>query len=177
MHDVVVIGGGPAGTLTADRLAARGHDVLLVEEHVAIGQPVHCTGLLGEDAFEEFELPRETILGYAGAARFWSASGDSVLVASDTVRATVIDRALLDARLAERAQASGATIARGWRAESIEVRPDRVRVGGRGVRDVEARACVLACGANYRFHKHARARRAASVSAERAGRDAVSYGP
>ena len=41
MHDVIVIGAGPAGSLTARRLADRGHDVLLLEEHESVGRPVH----------------------------------------------------------------------------------------------------------------------------------------
>jgi len=32
MHDVVIIGAGPAGLTAAARLAAHGHDVLVVDE-------------------------------------------------------------------------------------------------------------------------------------------------
>ena len=69
MRDVIVIGAGPAGSITAARLATRGHDVMVLEEHGIIGTPVHCTGLLGLEAFDEFDLPRDLILSEAGAAR------------------------------------------------------------------------------------------------------------
>lgn len=154
MHDAVVIGAGPAGSLTAGRLAARGFDVVLLEEHEAIGQPVHCTGLLGFDAFDEFDLPRDTVLGFAEAARFWGAAGRSVTVRSQRIRAAVIDRAALDETLAARAERAGARLHRGWRAEAVSIGQRGVAVSGRGfTRRVEARVCVLACGASYRFHR------------------------
>lgn len=154
VRDVAVIGAGPAGSMAARRLAERGHDVVLVEEHDAVGWPVHCTGLLGSEAFDEFDLPTDVILGEARSARFWGASGESVAVASDRIRALVIERGLLDARLAARAQHAGAELRCGWRAESIDVGARGVRVTGRaGQAAIEARACVLACGANYRFHR------------------------
>jgi geranylgeranyl reductase family protein len=154
MRDVVVIGAGPAGSLTAARLAEQGHDVLMLEEHAAIGTPVHCTGLLGLEAFDEFNLPRDVILSQAGAARFWGAAGQSVTIRSERIQAAIIDRAALDARLAGRARHAGVEIRQECRAESIEVGPSSVLVTARGLEQgVSARACVLACGANYRFHR------------------------
>ena len=153
MRDVVVIGAGPAGSVTAAALAEQGHDVVLLEEHAEAGLPVHCTGLLGEEAFEEFELPRQLILARAGAARFWGTAGDSFSVGSSQVRAAIIDRAGLDRLLAERAEQAGATVLRSWRAESIDVTAHGVTVTARERSPIEARACVLACGANYRFHR------------------------
>ena len=154
MRDVVVIGAGPAGAVTADRLAAAGHDVVMLEEHGAIGEPVHCTGLLGDEAFAEFDLPAALSLARAESARFWGAAGQSVLVQSDAVCASIIDRAALDTLLAERASARGVEVRRRARAEAVAVMADRVRIT---VRDssttIDARACVLACGANYRFHR------------------------
>jgi geranylgeranyl reductase family protein len=154
MRDVVVIGAGPAGSITAQLLAGAGRDVVMLEEHAAAGTPVHCTGLLGFDAFEEFDLPRDLILGRAEAARFWGAAGRSVLVHSARVEAAVIDRPRLDRTLAARAALVGADVRMGCRVESISVSPGGVSVVARGVAEpIEARACVLACGASYRFHR------------------------
>ncbi|MFI5415412.1 MAG: FAD-dependent oxidoreductase, partial [Candidatus Lutacidiplasmatales archaeon] len=46
--DVLVVGAGPAGSTVARGLAARGHDVLVVEEHARVGHPVQCAGLVSQ---------------------------------------------------------------------------------------------------------------------------------
>lgn len=154
MHDVVVIGAGPSGSLTARLLAERGHRVTVLEEHDSVGVPVHCTGLVGSEAFAEFDLPRSLILAHSDGARFWGAAGESVPVRSERVDAVVIDRHGLDGHLAGRAIDAGAEYQFGVRAEHIEVGARAVRIlTGAGRPPIEARACVLACGASYRFHR------------------------
>jgi len=77
-----------------------------------------------------------------------------VLVESDRVQATVIDRRALDVLLAERARAAGATLRLGCRAEQIVADETGVTVTARELPGtLRARACVLACGASYRFHR------------------------
>ena len=64
-----MVGAGPAGLTAATGLAAEGYAVLVLEEHDEVGDPVHCTGVLGLDAFTEFDLPRDTICAITSAAR------------------------------------------------------------------------------------------------------------
>jgi geranylgeranyl reductase family protein len=154
VRDVVVVGAGPAGSVAARALAERGHSVLVLEEHDVVGAPVHCTGLVGLDAVAEFGLPRGLILAEADSARFWGAAGQSVPVQSARANAVVLDRLRLDQYLASEAERAGAEIARDSRVEQMTVTPTAVTLVVRGLdRPVEARACVLACGASYRFHR------------------------
>src|SRR4249920_3081849 len=98
MHDVVVIGAGPAGLHAARLLGERGLDVIVLEEHEAVGRPVHCTGIL---ALDEFGLARGTILNPLTAARFVSPGGRDFTYRPGKVEAVVVDRVAFDARLAE----------------------------------------------------------------------------
>jgi digeranylgeranylglycerophospholipid reductase len=151
-RDVIVVGGGPSGLLAARDLAAAGFSATVLEEHDQIGVPVHCTGVLGVDAFDELELPRETILQTAHAARFISADGSSLIVDHDRVRAAIIDRSAFDAALAASATGAGAEILTGCRVRQIDVTSDGVSVStAAGM--LRSRACVIACGANYRFNR------------------------
>jgi geranylgeranyl reductase family protein len=154
MRDVAVIGAGPAGLIAARALAGAGHDVVVLEEHDEIGTPVHCTGLLGLDAFDELDIPRHTILSTAHAARFVAADGSSVFVDADHVRAAIVDRGAFDRALASSTRSAGAELRPGARVRSISIATDRVSVRGDGdAATVDARACVVACGANYRFNR------------------------
>ncbi|MBA3949159.1 MAG: NAD(P)/FAD-dependent oxidoreductase [Acidobacteria bacterium] len=153
VRDVLIIGAGPSGLAAASRLAARGRDTLVLEEHDVIGRPVHCTGVLGHDAFAELDLPRDTILSITRSATFRSGHGEPVLVESEHIIATVVDRGPFDARLAERAAAAGAEIRTGARVEAIDVTPSGVTVTMRDSAPLRGRALVLACGANYRFNR------------------------
>lgn len=153
VRDVLIIGAGPAGLSAAARLAAAGRDALVLEEHDVIGRPVHCTGVLGHDAFAEFDLPRDTILSITRSATFRAGHGEPVLVESDRVIATVVDRPLFDAALAARAQAAGAEIRTAARVDGVEVTPSGVTLTMRDGAPVHGRALVLACGANYRFNR------------------------
>ena len=151
-RDVIIVGGGPAGLLAARDLAASGYSTLVVEEHDTIGVPVHCTGVLGMEAFDELDLPRHTILQTAHAARFVSADGSSILIDDERVRAAIIDRGEFDAALATSAAAAGAEIQAGCQVRQIDVERDSVTVSTSGG-EVQGRACIIACGANYRFNR------------------------
>ena len=153
IRDVVVVGAGPAGLTAAAKLAALGHDVVVLEEHPEIGRPVHCTGVLGAEAFDELDLPRESILTITGAASFRHEHAEPVIVETERIKAAVIDRGLFDSTLAVRAIDAGAEVRTSARVDGLDVTSSGVTVRVRDGDTVEARACVLACGANYRFNR------------------------
>jgi geranylgeranyl reductase family protein len=153
MRDVIIVGGGPGGLRTAARLAGEGFDVALYEEHPACGDPVHCTGVLAEEAFAEFDLPRDVVLNPLACARFFSPTGLTVEYTTPTIEAVVVDRRLLDLRLFQRARTAGATTILGQRVTGIVPDRDGVAVSFASGSSARARACVIACGANYALQR------------------------
>jgi geranylgeranyl reductase family protein len=152
MHDVVIIGGGPAGLFAGARLAAAGFRTALLEEHATVGEPVHCTGVLAADAFDEFNLSRRSLLNQLTTARFRSPAGHEVVYTGDRVEAVVIDRRQFDQDLLERATCAGVAVDRGARVTGVQVDAAGVTVNTPS-REYRARACILACGANYSLHR------------------------
>ncbi|MES1254432.1 MAG: NAD(P)/FAD-dependent oxidoreductase [Acidobacteriota bacterium] len=153
MCDVAVVGGGPGGLYAARQLAQRGFEVAVFEEHASPGEPVHCTGVLAVEAFDEFDVPRESILNPLATATFFGPSGASFAYTTPHTEAVVIDRASFDRVLSERAEAVGVRVHADVRVMDVQVSDRSVRVVPASGPPVEARACILACGANYTLQR------------------------
>lgn len=152
MQDVVIIGGGPAGLYAGARLAAAGFRITLLEEHPAAGRPVHCTGVLAAEAFDEFKLSRRSLLNELTTARFWSPAGHDITYGSGRVEAVVIDRHTFDQDLCETALSAGVSVEQGARATGVQIDGQGVTVKTLAG-EIRARVAVLACGANYALHR------------------------
>jgi geranylgeranyl reductase family protein len=149
MRDVAIVGGGPGGLHAAALLARAGLDVAVYEEHPSSGTPVHCTGVLAADAFDEFGLDRSSILNPLTTARFFSPTAQSISYTTSRIEAVAIDRLAFDQRLFDAARQSGAALILGHRIEDVWVDADRVCLRSKDGIETNARLCVLACGANY----------------------------
>jgi geranylgeranyl reductase family protein len=152
MHDVVIVGAGPAGSYAAYCLAIRGYDVVVLEEHPQVGEPTNCSGLIGVEAFARYDLPTDSVLGSFGGARFVSPRGAEAVVSADRTVACVVDRARFDRSLAEQAAAAGARYRLGTRCLRIshDDRALRVSVQGLdGAGQLRARAAIIATGVKY----------------------------
>ncbi len=153
MRDAIVVGGGPAGLMAAARLAGEGFDVLVCEDHDSIGAPVHCTGVLAQEAIDTLPLPSEAVLNPLSTVRFFAPTGSSFSYTTTTVEAVVIDRLVFDGALAKVARAAGALIRHDARVTGIDVAAQGVVVTLEGGEALAARSVVLACGAAYGFQK------------------------
>src|SRR5262249_2914213 len=117
------------------------------------GDPVHCTGVIADEAFDEFDLPRTAFLNALTTVQFFGPAGASIEYSTPETEAIVIDRKVFDAALGDRAVRAGATLQVGERIPTIRVTDDRVWLSTSDERRIGARTCVLACGANYALQK------------------------
>lgn len=153
MHDVIVAGGGPGGLYTATLLAREGFNVVVAEEHEVAGEPVHCTGVVALDAFDEFDLPRHSILNALSTVRFIAPSRESVSYRTSSTEAVVIDRVQFDRHLQLAAADAGVRLQVGTRISALEIDAEGVTAQCHDGRTLRGRVAVLACGASYRMQR------------------------
>ncbi len=117
-HQVVIVGGGPAGGETARLLAEMGIDTLLLERADCIGEPIQCAGLISPRTYE-LGGSQCKILNYIKGGTVYSPGGRSIRLFSDEVKAYVVDRAEFDQGILKKAQDAGAVLKIG--AKVVEV--------------------------------------------------------
>jgi electron transfer flavoprotein-quinone oxidoreductase len=163
--DVIVVGAGVAGTVTAYRLAQAGHEVLLVERGTQPGAKNLSGGVLYcrvieqvwpdflRDAPVERRITRNKLVflnpDSLVALDYW----DRRLAAPAT--AVTVLRARLDAWLGEQCEAAGVTVMSGMRVDALLIEGDRV-VGIRaGEDELRAHVVVAADGVNSFLSRNA----------------------
>lgn len=149
LYDVIVVGGGPAGSYVAYELASSGYDVAVFEEKSSSGHNVCCTGIISTECFHSLNPGTDVILNKVNSARFFSPSGRCLRVETENVQAYVVDRLLLDRELASKAQSQGAQYF--FSSPVIDIVPGKDSVQTEtlrsGAREIfNARAVILASG-------------------------------
>lgn len=161
-YDLVVVGAGPAGSVTAWEAARRGLAVLLLEKRQEIGSPVRCAEGITQSALAPFLAPDPRwISATIRCASIHVVEGrreqewvPTPEPAAEEAMGYVLERRVFDRALAEQAAGAGArvmvkTAAVGLLREGRRVVGVRVS-GPWGKRDIAARVTVGADGVESR---------------------------
>ncbi len=113
-HDVVVVGSGPAGSVTARFAAEAGANVLMIERRKEIGVPVLCGEGISRK-IDDWDMLEGTrwIAGRMEGARIYSPDGTMVKLSADMAgneTGYVVYRDVFDQELARRAAKAGVKI-------------------------------------------------------------------
>ncbi|EAU40249.1 geranylgeranyl reductase [Fulvimarina pelagi HTCC2506] len=104
--DAVVIGGGPAGSTAALRLAEAGYSTALVERG---GRIKPCGGAIPPRLIQDFAIPGHLLKATISSARMIAPSGKTVDMPIDGGFVGMVDREEFDEWLRERAVSRGVT--------------------------------------------------------------------
>ena len=114
-YDVVVVGAGPAGSMTARYAAQGGCRTLLIEKRQEIGSPVRCGEGLARHFVEDTNLPfdRKWVAREVKGAKIFSPNGTELTIEEEHAGnevGIVLERDAFDKAVAKEAARAGADI-------------------------------------------------------------------
>jgi digeranylgeranylglycerophospholipid reductase len=154
MFDALVVGSGPAGSHAAYLLAKFGYNVILLEGKKTPKKFINCTGILGLEAFQKFDLWRVPILNRVNKIKFISPGGKTFVYQSDSDLAYVVERIGFDSFLRNKAINAGASFINDSWVTKVSIKKDRVKaeVSSKDpLFALEAKVAVIATGFNSRL--------------------------
>ena len=148
MHDVIVVGAGPAGNIAATNLAKSGLDVVLMDWRESLGDKL-CTGIIGAECVRRFPPRKDLVHGEARAATVVSPDGSRYSIEKAETQGFIIDRVAYVASLADDARGAGAELQLGQRVTDVDVHGAGVTVRATGTDrswDYDAKLAIIASG-------------------------------
>ena len=146
IYDAAVVGAGPTGLAVARDLAAQGFRVLILEEHLQIGQPLHCSGLVTPRTLALAGVDERLVINQLTGATVHHPQGRRLSMEGGRVHALAIDREGFDREMAAQAEAAGADLWLGAKLVDIQRQGEALRLEvsrRRQLGEAEAQARLL----------------------------------
>lgn len=151
LHDIIIVGAGPAGATAARHAAAHGLSVLLLERSTHVGTPVRCGEAAGADELRRcVDVEPDWIGSRTESVRMVSPSGINVDI-DDIAEGYILRRDLMDRRLVEMAAARGAVYRDGVPVVAVEREGERFVCTDDAGGQYRGRCLVLADGVESRL--------------------------
>ncbi len=115
----IVLGAGPAGNYAALKLSEKGVKTALIEEHLTIGEPVHCGECLSEFAVNnlKLDLPEKVVSKNVKGIKIVFPNGKECFARENGY---VLEKNLFEQWLAKKAEQKGTEIILGTRAIDLK---------------------------------------------------------
>ena len=128
MHDLIVVGGGPAGAACARKAAEDDLDVLLLERSIHPRRKL-CGGALTQRIANYLDPDYDKVVeGRISTAKIISPSGQPILAANNDVNISMVKRHRFDNYMIEKARSAGAEVIQDSRVVAIEQLRSSIRV-------------------------------------------------
>ena len=101
--DIIIVGGGPSGLSAASFLSDKGYNVALFDSSKVIGEDVVCSGVISNDIFTRYDLPKSSIVAKLQDVELVSPCGSYIEYSHPQKSVSVVDRHKFDYELFNRA--------------------------------------------------------------------------
>ena len=110
-YDVVIVGGGPSGSMAAYEIAKSGYSVCIFEKDRDIGMPVRCGEAIGYTGLNQYFKPKkEWIASEINSARLIAPNGKEIDVPFKHETGYILNRRIFDYDLSRIAVKNGAEV-------------------------------------------------------------------
>ncbi|MCK4781610.1 NAD(P)/FAD-dependent oxidoreductase [Candidatus Parcubacteria bacterium] len=118
-YDIVVVGAGPAGSMTAKTAAKNGLEVLLMEKKMVIGHPVQCAEAVGKGLEKFLNIKSKWVAQKIKGSYMYFPDGTRIVMPQGNKTGYVLERKIFDRDLAMQAARAGAKVRIGTKAEDL----------------------------------------------------------
>jgi len=145
---VLVVGGGPAGSIAARSLAEWGFEVILLERNLLFEKP--CGGGVPLSAFEELCIPKEVIKQEVKHIKIVSPTGEDLAIELKGGSLAIVDRRKFNTALRTEAEKKGTRVIEGELTEiSMGHNQCRVKAKIKGIKTKVIAEYVIAADGIY----------------------------